>query len=275
MMSLAHMTQGEALTKTTLSRALPGALTSAFISEWMQPQLPGTVESQRFGRPRAFPLYPIASTFSSNWSVTTVPTCSRLQVERLASSSAMRMYTSYSGIRSTGGGAAPGGSRFRGCVLAVTPSLGTLMQLLVGVVVGVVPPRPLLGEPGVESRRHQSVGALLTLRGALRERIGVFVLGVAGMPTHPAPRDFVAGRRLHEFLPERQSRDRPGECHPLIRRVGRALVDVPARHAVPGRGLDEGGVAPRVGRLRAVAEAALIGVHQHARRGRARHLRAE
>src|SRR5260370_8617377 len=144
MMSLAHMTQGEALTKTTLSRALPGASTSAVSSEWMQPQLPGTVESQRFGRPRAFPLYPIASTFSSNWSVTTVPTCSRLQVERLASSSAMRMYTSYSGIRSTGGGAAPGGSRIRRCPLAVTPSLGTLTQLLLAALGGEWPPLPPL-----------------------------------------------------------------------------------------------------------------------------------
>src|SRR5690242_19706156 len=33
MISLAHITQGDALMKTTLSRAFPGALTSAFISE--------------------------------------------------------------------------------------------------------------------------------------------------------------------------------------------------------------------------------------------------
>jgi len=33
MISLAHITHGEALMKTTLSRTLPGALTSAFISE--------------------------------------------------------------------------------------------------------------------------------------------------------------------------------------------------------------------------------------------------
>src|SRR5256885_10603268 len=39
--------------------------------------------------------------------VMTVPTCRRAQVERLASSSAMRMYTSSRGIRS-GAGSAPG-----------------------------------------------------------------------------------------------------------------------------------------------------------------------
>ena len=94
MINFAHMTHGDALTKTTLSRMLPGAFTSAFISEWMQPQLPGTAESHLLGRPRALPLYPIASTFSSRWSVTTVPTCRRTQVERFANSSAIRMYTS-------------------------------------------------------------------------------------------------------------------------------------------------------------------------------------
>src|SRR5438046_10121349 len=99
MMSLAHITHGEALTNTTLSRTFPGALTRAFISEWMHPQLPGTEESHLLGRPRALPLYPIARTFSRAWSVMTVPTCSRPHVERLASSSAIRMETSYRGIR--------------------------------------------------------------------------------------------------------------------------------------------------------------------------------
>src|SRR5438876_4932791 len=41
--------------------------------------------------------------------------------------------------------------------------------------------RSLLGEPGVEPRRHQPVGAFLTLRGAGRERVGVFVLRVPRM----------------------------------------------------------------------------------------------
>src|SRR5690606_30132594 len=40
-------------------------------------------------------------------SVMTVPTCARAHVERFASSSAIRMYTSYSGIRSTGGAPVP------------------------------------------------------------------------------------------------------------------------------------------------------------------------
>src|SRR5213076_3505044 len=89
----------------------------------------------------------------STWSVTTLPTCSRAQVERLASSSAMRMYTSYSGMRSTGGAAAPSGSTLRKCELADTPSLKTLMQLLIGIVVPVTPAGALLREPGVEIGR--------------------------------------------------------------------------------------------------------------------------
>src|SRR2546429_988912 len=151
----------------------------------MQPQLPGTAESHLFGKPRALPLYPIASTFSSRWSVTTVPTCSRMQVERLASSSAMRMYTSYNGIRSTGGATAPFGNRLRSCVFAGTPSLATLMQLLVGIVVPIPPARPLEAEPGVEAGRHETIGALLALGGAHREHVGVFVLGVTGVAAHP------------------------------------------------------------------------------------------
>src|SRR6267378_4096180 len=150
MISLAHMTHGDALTNTTLSRTLPGAFTSAFISEWMQPQLPGTVESHLLGRPRALPLYPIARTFSSRWSVTTVPTWSRTHVERFASSSAMRMYTSYSGIRSTRTGV-PSADRLEGCVLAATPSLGALMELLVGIEVEKFAAGTLLREPRIEA----------------------------------------------------------------------------------------------------------------------------
>src|SRR5438128_832366 len=153
MISLAHITQGDAVRNTTLSRRLPGALTRAFISEWIQPQLPGTAESQRLGRPRALPLYPIASTFSSAWSVTTVPTWSLEQVERFASSSAIRMYTSYSGTRSgCGGGGASSGSVFRRCVLAGTPSLDALMDVPVGVVVGVPARRAVGRAPGGEAR---------------------------------------------------------------------------------------------------------------------------
>src|SRR5437867_775709 len=145
MISLAHITHGDALTNTTLSRTFPGAFTRAFISEWMQPQLPGTDESHLLGSPRALPLYPMARTFSSAWSVITVPTCSRLHVERLASSSAIRMYTSYKGIREGAAAEAAVATRFRGCVLAATPSLGTLIQFLVGTVGRSLAARALLG----------------------------------------------------------------------------------------------------------------------------------
>src|SRR6266850_4776235 len=170
----------------------------------MHPQLPGTAESHLLGKPRALPLYPIASTFSSTWSVTTVPTCSRAQVERLASSSAMRMYTSYNGMRSTGGAAAPSGSTLRKCVFAATPSLKTLMQLLIRIVVGVAPPGALLGEPGVEPRRNQPVRAFLALGSAGGEDVGVFVLGVPRVALDPAPLDCVRPRGLDQFLPEFQ-----------------------------------------------------------------------
>src|SRR5256886_15750083 len=61
----------------------------------------------------------------------------------------MRMYTSYNGMRSTGGAVAPSGNTLRKCVLAGTPSLKTLMQLLIGIVVAVAPAGALFGEPGV------------------------------------------------------------------------------------------------------------------------------
>src|SRR5256884_8197774 len=168
----------------------------------MQRQLPGTGESHLFGKPRALPLSPIASTFSSRWSVTTVPTWSRKQVERLASSSAMRMYTSSRGMRSTVGTASPFGSRLRACVFAATPSLATLIQLLVGVVVPITPARPLVYEPGVEAGWYQAVGALLALRRAGGEGVGVFVLRVSRMALDPSPLDLVRRRGLDQLLPE-------------------------------------------------------------------------
>src|SRR5438128_11274220 len=106
----------------------------------------------------------------------------------------MRMYTSYNGMRSTGGAVAPSGNTLRKCVLAGTPSLKTLMQLLIGIVVPVTPAGTLLGEPGVEPRRHQPVGAFLTLRGAGRDRVGVFVLDVTRMGLDPTPPDVVCPR---------------------------------------------------------------------------------
>src|SRR2546429_1136921 len=159
----------------------------------------------------------MASTFSSCWSVTTVPTRSRAQVERLASSSAIRIYTSYSGMRSTGGTDAPLGNRFRKCVLAATPSLGTLMQVEIGIVVGVVPPRPPLRQPGVEAGRDESVGAFLALGGAHGEVVGVLVLGIVVMAADPAPLDRVPGGRLHQLLPQRQILDRAALAAPAAR----------------------------------------------------------
>ena len=52
-MSFAHITHGLSVTNTTLSFIAPGAFTRAFISEWMQPQLPGTAESHMLGKPFA------------------------------------------------------------------------------------------------------------------------------------------------------------------------------------------------------------------------------
>src|SRR5437899_6221796 len=150
---VARIELGDAVMKISLSRMLPCVLTKAFISEWIHPQLPGTAESHRLGRPRALTLYPMASTFSSAWSVTTVPTWSREQVERFASSSSIRMYTSYSGTRSGCGGAgASSGRVFRRCVFAGTPSLDALMHVPVGVVVGRPAGRPVAREPGAEAR---------------------------------------------------------------------------------------------------------------------------
>src|SRR5256886_10251444 len=114
----------------------------------------------------------------------------------------MRMYTSYRGMRSTGGTAGPSARRLSGCVFAATPSLATLIQLLVGVVVRVPRAGPLVCEPGVEPRRYQAVGALLTLRGAGREGVGVFVLRVSRAALDPAPLHGVRRRGLDPFLPE-------------------------------------------------------------------------
>src|SRR5437764_12982120 len=111
----------------------------------------------------------------------------------------MRMYTSYRGMRSTGGTAAPSARRLSVCVFAATPSLATLIQLLVGVVVRVPRAGPLVCEPGVAARRHQAVGAGLTLRGAAREGGGVFGLRVSRVARHPAPLDLVSRRGLDRF----------------------------------------------------------------------------
>jgi hypothetical protein len=50
------MTQGEVVTNMTLPGVDAPALIRQFCSPWMQPHLPGSVESQALGRPRALPL---------------------------------------------------------------------------------------------------------------------------------------------------------------------------------------------------------------------------
>src|ERR1041384_2704048 len=210
----------------------------------MHPQLPGTAESHLFGRPRALPLYPIARTFSSTWSVTTVPTCRRAQVERLASSSAMRMYTSYRGMRSTAGGDAPSGSTFKKWVLDATPSLKTLMHLLVRVVIAVVSSRARLREPGVEPRGHETVGALLARGRADGEVVGILVLGVPGVPLDPAPGDLVRRGGLHELLPELDILERAALALPAARLPPRHPFAHPLHEVLRVGDVDDAGVAP-------------------------------
>src|SRR6266581_6275767 len=131
-------------------------------------------------------------------------------------------------MRCTGGAAAPSGSTFRWCVFAVTSSLKTLMHLLVRIVVDEGAPGALPGEPGVEARGDEAVGPLLALRGALRERVGVFVLGVTGVAAHPAPLNGVARRGLHELAPQLQVLD--GAAFPLP--APRLPVFYPLRHSL-------------------------------------------
>src|SRR3989442_12132330 len=121
-------------------------------------------------------------------------------------------------MRWTGGAAAPSGRTFNRCVLAGTPSLWTLMQLSVRVVIGVgAGARPLPREPRVEARRHEPVRALLTLGCVHRERVGVLVLGMAGVPAHPAPLHGVGGGGLYELLPQLQVLDRAALPLPAAR----------------------------------------------------------
>src|SRR5713101_477661 len=124
------------------------------------------------------------------------------------------MYTSYSGMRSTGGGVVPSARRFRRWVLVATPSLGTLMQLPVGIVLLVLAAGPLLPEPGVEARWHEAIGSLLPLGGAGREKIGVLVLCHLVVAAHPFPHHGQPLVRLVEFLPQQQVLDLPAFALP-------------------------------------------------------------
>src|SRR5437867_276411 len=105
-------------------------------------------------------------------------------------------------MRSTAGAGAPSGSRFRKWLLAVTPSLKTLTELPVRIVIGVRPAGALLRQPHVEARGDEAVRALLALGGADREVVGVLVLGVSGMALDPLPGDRVRRRGLDQLLPE-------------------------------------------------------------------------
>src|SRR5881628_959237 len=219
------------------------------------------------------------------------------------------MYTSYSGIRSTEPGG-PSAERFDGCVLAATPSLGALMELLVGIEVEKLAAGALLREPGVEARRDQTVGALLPVGGAHGQHVRVFILDVLVVAAHPAPVHGVHGGDLRQLLPqvrvlERarlaapatgcpathplvhafdeilrvrheahvgmaplaphpfERSDRARERHLVVRGLRRALVKVPARHAVPGRRLDQRRVAPPARLRRVVAETTLVPMNQH------------
>src|SRR3989442_5140937 len=112
-------------------------------------------------------------------------------------------------MRSTGGTDAPLGSTFKRCVLAATPSLKTLMEFPVWIVVRVMPAGALLLEPRVEARGGESVGALLALGRGDREMVGVLVLGVVAVAAHPAPLDGLACRRLNQLLPQPPVRPAP------------------------------------------------------------------
>src|SRR5712691_6157012 len=120
-------------------------------------------------------------------------------------------------MRCTGGAVASSGSTFRWCVFAGTSSLKTLMHLLVRIVGDEGAPRALPGEPGVEARGDESVGPLLALRCALREHVGVFVLGMTGVAAHPAPVNGVAPRGLHELAPQLQVLDSTAFALPATR----------------------------------------------------------
>src|SRR6267378_756811 len=222
----------------------------------------------------------------------------------------MRMYTSYSGMRSTGTDASAG-TRFEGCVFAGTPSLfAALMQLLVGIEVQILAAGALLREPGVEAGGDEAVGPLLLIGGADRERVGVLVLDVLVVAPNPAPIHRMRRRHLRQLLPQLdvleharfaapaaclpaldpfrhsldeilrvgnvadvgvpplaadplERRDGPGERHLVVRRLRRTFVEIPARHAVTCRRLDQRGVATPA-RLRGiVTETALVGMHEH------------
>src|SRR2546423_7921033 len=183
-----------------------------------------------------------------------------------------------------------------------------LMQLLVGIEVHILAARPLLREPGIEAGWNQAVGALLLIRGADRERVGILVLDVLIVSPDPAPLHGMRRIDLIELLPELGVLERAGFAapatrlpvlaplaHPLdqilgvgdemhqrmaplaanpfqrgdgarqrhlvVRRLRRALEEIPARDAVSRRRLDQCRVPPTAPLRGIVAEAAFVGMH--------------
>src|SRR2546423_7531994 len=110
------------------------------------------------------------------------------------------------------------GSRFAGCVFAGTPSLlMVLMQLLVGIEVGVLAAGALLREPRIEAGGNQAVRPLLLHGGAHRHKIRVFILYVLVVTAHPSPADDLIRRHHGELLPEAGVLERPGFPTPTPR----------------------------------------------------------
>src|SRR5438105_11726579 len=219
------------------------------------------------------------------------------------------MYTSYNGMRSTAGTAAPSVSTLAGCVFAATPSLLVLMQLLVRIEGDVLAAGALLGKPRIETRGNQAVGTLLVFRGTHRHEVGVFILDVLVVAAHPAPIDRVRRRDLLELLPQLgilertclppppaplpvlgplihplhevlgvgnelddgvpplaanplERRDRAGERHLAVGGLWRAFIEIPTRHTVPRRRLDQRGVTAATRFAVVVTETALVSVDE-------------
>src|SRR5882672_4792797 len=102
------------------------------------------------------------------------------------------------------------------------------MQLLVGIVAGVLAAGALLVEPGVEARGDEAVGALLMLRSPGREEVCILVLGMLGVPAHPAPLHVVRLGGLLELLPQLEVLD----CAALAAPAARLPILQPLVHAL-------------------------------------------
>src|SRR5512145_3262779 len=121
------------------------------------------------------------------------------------------MYTSYRGMRST---VSDGSAASRWSLLA-------LIQLLVGIKVHILAPSTLLSEPRIEPGRDQAIRALLLLRRADGEEVGVFILDVLVVAPDPAPIHRVMRRHLRERLPQLEILERTGLASPAPGLPGR------------------------------------------------------